>query len=89
MEKSLLSKKELAVLNLLHENGEMYGLEMVKASSQLKRGTVYVLLSRMADKGYVRSRSVNMPGIPRRRYAATYVGIAALADSYRPYKGKR
>jgi DNA-binding PadR family transcriptional regulator len=47
-----LSGKEFAILNLLVTNGEMYGLEMVRAlPSTLKRGTIYVTLSRMEEKG--------------------------------------
>lgn len=80
MENPQLSKKEHAVLDLLFKNGEMYGLDMVKASSKLKRGAIYILLSRMVDKGYIRSRAINAPGIPRRKYSATYVGVGALKD---------
>ncbi len=51
-----LSRREVLVLEMLTAGGEMYGLELVRASSELKRGTVYVLLSSMAEKGYVESR---------------------------------
>jgi DNA-binding PadR family transcriptional regulator len=35
----------------------MYGLKLIKASDErLKRGTVYVTLGRMEEKGFVRSR---------------------------------
>jgi len=71
-----LSKKETIILELLVENEEMFGLEMVKASEgNLKRGSIYVLLSRMADKGYVESREEprELPeiGIPRRKFMVT------------------
>ena len=74
-----LSRKELAVLDLLVPKGEMFGLEMVKASEgNLKRGSIYVILSRMADKGYVESREVPREypeiGIPRRKFVATDKG---------------
>jgi PadR family transcriptional regulator PadR len=76
-----LSGKEALVLDLLLENAakEMYGLEMVTASlNKLKRGTVYVTLDRMEDKGYVKSRleepRPNVSGLPRRLYRVTGYG---------------
>lgn len=75
-----LSAKEAEVLRLLIANGEMYGLEMVQRSDILKRGTVYVTLSRMGDKGYVESRLEDVEpgdGPPRRLYTATGLGVRA------------
>lgn len=74
-----LSRKELKILELLTSNGEMYGLEMVESSEgELKRGTIYVTLQRMGDKGYTGSREEprELPeiGIPRRKYSATGLG---------------
>ena len=74
-----LSRKELIILGMLIGKGEMFGLEMVKASEgELKRGTIYVTLQRMGDKGYTESREEAriMPeiGIPRRKYSATGLG---------------
>lgn len=74
-----LSRKETLILEMLMSKGEMFGLEMVEASEGgLKRGTIYVTLQRMADKGYVDSREEprTMPeiGIPRRKYKATGLG---------------
>ncbi len=70
-----LSRKEDLILELLINKCEMYGLEMVKtAPHDLKRGTVYVILSRMADKGYVESRQVKDPGdpgLPKRLFRST------------------
>ena len=71
-----LSGKETLVLEiLLRQNSEMYGLELVAESKkQLKRGTVYVTLSRMEDKGYISARvdpSENLSGTPRRLYRVT------------------
>ena len=59
---------------------EMYGLQLVAASKRrLKRGTVYVTLGRMEEKGFITSRQESAPaeqgGLPRRLYEAT-----ALAD---------
>ncbi len=74
-----LSRKEFLVLGMLIGRGEMFGLEMVEASEgELKRGTIYVTLGRMSDKGYIESREEprTMPeiGIPRRKYSATGLG---------------
>ena len=77
----LPSGKELIVLELLSGKPAMYGLEMVKASTWLGRGTVYVLLSRMEDKGYVSSRQEKVEtqsGMPRRLYSITGIGQRAL-----------
>jgi DNA-binding PadR family transcriptional regulator len=75
-----LSAKEAEVLRLLIANGEMYGLEMVQRSTMLKRGTVYVTLSRMGDKGYVESRLEEVSpgeGPARRLYTVTGLGVRA------------
>ena len=74
-----LSVKESLVLGLLGRSTGMYGLELVAASSgALKRGTVYVTLGRMEEKGLVSSRveesSPPSGGLPRRLYAATVYG---------------
>ena len=74
-----LSRKEFSILQLLISKGEMFGLEMVEASGgELKRGTIYVTLQRMGDKGYIESREEprELPeiGIPRRKYSATGLG---------------
>jgi DNA-binding PadR family transcriptional regulator len=74
-----LSRKESLILALLVERDQMYGLELVAASPrQLKRGTVYVTLGRMEDKGYVASRledtSPSSGGLPRRIYRPTPFG---------------
>lgn len=81
-EPRLPSSKELIVLDLLSDKRDMYGLEMVKASVGLVRGTVYVLLNRMEDKGYVTSRLEKVEtasGMPRRIYSITGLGQRALA----------
>ena len=74
-----LSRKEMLTLEMLIGKGEMFGLEMVEASEgELKRGTVYVTLQRMGDKGYIESheepRSMPEIGIPRRKYRTTGLG---------------
>ena len=53
-----LSRIEFLIMNLLvSARGEMYGLQLVDVSGgALKRGTIYVTLSRLEDKGYISSR---------------------------------
>ena len=79
-----LSAKESLILELLVERDELYGLQLVAASKRkLKRGTVYVTLGRMEEKGYITSRLVDPPpdsgGMPRRLYQATALGRRVLA----------
>ena len=79
-----LSSREALILELLGRAKSMYGLELVAASEgALKRGTVYVTLGRMEEKGYVSSRledaSPAMGGMPRRLYTATPHGRAVLS----------
>jgi PadR family transcriptional regulator PadR len=74
-----LSGKELLILDLLLRERSMYGLEFVTASrGELKRGTVYVTLGRMEEKGYITSRQEDAPegagGLPRRVYRPTAAG---------------
>ncbi len=62
----------------------MYGLQLVAGSRRrLKRGTVYVTLGRMEEKGYVVSRLEPAPsgtgGLPRRVYEATAFGRRVLS----------
>jgi DNA-binding PadR family transcriptional regulator len=73
----------MLILALLAEHGEMYGLQLVAASEgRLKRGTVYVTLNRMGEKGYVASREEPRPegvsGLPRPQYRATAAGLRLL-----------
>jgi DNA-binding PadR family transcriptional regulator len=78
-----LSAKESLILEMLGRGEELYGLQLVSASKgRLKRGTVYVTLGRMEDKGYVKSRIEDAPegagGLPRRLYEATPQGVRVL-----------
>ena len=74
-----VSPKELLILDLLVRQKELYGLQLVEASKgRLKRGTVYVTLGRMEDKGFISSALEDAPpgvgGMPRRLYSATALG---------------
>ena len=78
-----LPPKEALILELLAGGRERYGLELVAASKgHLKRGTVYVTLGRMEDKGLLTSRLEDAPpeagGLPRRVYEATELGRRVL-----------
>ncbi|HLG60180.1 MAG TPA: PadR family transcriptional regulator [Vicinamibacterales bacterium] len=79
-----LSPKELLILELLAQDPARYGLQLVAASKRrLKRGTVYVTLGRMEDKGFITSRLEAAPpdvgGMPRRIYEPTALGRRVLA----------
>jgi hypothetical protein len=79
-----LSAKERLVLELLAaKQDRMYGLELVADSGgQLKRGTVYVLLGRMQQKGYIEAEAEKFSDdsglVPRRMYRATALGLRVL-----------
>ena len=76
------SGNEVEVLQLLVGGREMYGLEMVKRSSALKRNSIYVVLGRMEEHGFIAGRelkSEGSPGMPRRVYRITGLGQRALA----------
>jgi PadR family transcriptional regulator, regulatory protein PadR len=81
-----ISATESLVLDLL-EHRDRFGLQLVAASKgRLKRGTIYVTLSRMEEKGFVTSwqeeRAPGAIGLPRRLYRATPYGLK-VRDAYR------
>lgn len=81
-----ISATESLILDLL-ESSDRFGLEMVEASGgRLKRGSIYVMLGRMATKGFVESRQDERApaaiGLPRRLYRATAYGLK-VRDAYR------
>ena len=76
-----LPPKERLILDLLTEQPD-FGLRLVERSDgALKRGTVYVTLGRMQQKGLVRSETETPApgaiGLPRRIYYATPLGERA------------
>lgn len=78
-----MSPSEAVILNLLDGQGERYGLDLVESSfGALARGSIYVVLHSMEEKGWVTSRSENVPvhqdALPRRLYSITCAGEAAL-----------
>lgn len=78
-----LSMKQMFILNYLMSKTRSYGLELVKESDGiLKRGTVYVTLNRMEEKGFVSSTlkaSKGIGGPPRRVYEITGKGAMAFS----------
>jgi DNA-binding PadR family transcriptional regulator len=79
-----LSRVEALILGMLAGAPELYGLAMVEGSDgKLRRGTIYVTLQRMQEKGYVDSRKESRTapeiGIPRRLYSITGHGLRVLA----------
>jgi PadR family transcriptional regulator len=78
------SAAERLIVELLAEHEELFGLRMVELSGgRLKRGTVYVTLGRMVEKGYLDSRQEPLPagaiGLPRRLYRPTGLAMRILA----------
>ena len=78
------SATERVIVEMLEAHDEMFGLQMVEASGgRLKRGTVYVTLGRMQEKGYLESRQEPLPegaiGLPRRLYRPTGLALRVLA----------
>lgn len=80
-----LSELEEVILELLYDRlpGEMYGSEMVSADPKIKRGSIYVMLDRMSEKGLVESRKLERQpgerGLPKRLYKITGLGQRVLA----------
>jgi len=66
------------ILKLLYLRDEVYGLELVRSSKIIKRGTVYVYLHCLEEKGYIVSRQEEKNpkaiGLPRRIYQLTESG---------------
>lgn len=74
------------ILKLLNAKGGMYGLEMINASSKLKKNTIYVHLGRMEERGWLRSEAPAIPGqsgMPKRRYYITEMGLKLYRKWYR------
>jgi DNA-binding PadR family transcriptional regulator len=79
-----LPPKERLILERLVGDGPAFGQQLVDQSGgALKRGTVYVTLSRMEAKGLITSeQEAQLPGatgLPRRIYRATGLGERLLS----------
>jgi DNA-binding PadR family transcriptional regulator len=78
-----LTAKERIILEMLVDSPDMYGLEIVEASNrEIGRGSVYVFLDRLEDRGLVTSelelRPANTAGNARRMYRPTGEGARAI-----------
>lgn len=87
-----VSSTEREVLELLKSGRKMYGLEMVKASELLQRGSVYVYLSRMVKKGFLTDSVEEVEGqagMPRRKYQISGLGLQVLhtVEAFEGYSG--
>lgn len=78
---------EIKVLKLLEDEVARYGLELIRLSrGELKRGTIYVILHRLEERGLVKSvvpkRSKQSKpkhsGLPRPLYSITEAGVRML-----------
>ena len=73
---------ELCVLSLL-SRADMYGFELVgtiSAQIQISEGTIYPLLKRIKDEGYVTTYlRESQEGPPRKYYSITQSGRLTLA----------
>lgn len=81
-----LTNTEILIMGILLDKAgtEIYGWELMEASdNKLKRGTIYVILNRMEDKGFVSSQKETKRegarGLPRRMYKLTGQGQKAYA----------
>ena len=74
-------------LHILHHAAEeaIFGLGMMEElrrhGYELSPGTLYPVLHRMEEKGYLSSRKVHVDGRIRRTYRATRFGRNALKDA--------
>ena len=78
-----LAETELLILSLLQE-GEQFPLRLAdRSGGSLKRGTVYITLQRMQNKGYVESQVepaiAGATGRPRRWYRPSAYGRQVFA----------
>ncbi len=77
---------ELCILMLIRKQGRLYGFEILdrlsKASLEVKEGTLYPLLNRMAADGILQStwETENLKGHPRKFYSLSKIGEKSLNE---------
>ncbi len=84
----LVGAAELIVLHVLKAKKESYGYELIRAISQesegifdFEEGTLYPLLYRLEQKGFIESTVKPAPsGKKRRYYSLTKEGVASLKE---------
>lgn len=74
-----MNREQLHALKIIAALGECYGKDVVLSSgSVLRRGTVYVVLGRLEEQGWLKSREEELTpdyvGIPRRLYSLSERG---------------
>lgn len=85
---------ELIVLSALSDRKEAYGYELIQTIArgsknifEFQEGTLYPLLYRLEDKGYVTSsRKVTPSSKERRYYRLTRKGRAMLSSQQKEYR---
>lgn len=87
---SLGEFEHLLLLTVLRLGADAYGLEIAKelasrAGRRISRGALYSSLDRLEHKGLLRWKATEgsplRDGLPRRLYAVTASGVAALRES--------
>lgn len=74
-------------LHILHHaaEGDLFGFGMIKElrrhGYELSPGTLYPILHRMEQRGYIASRQVKVAGRIRKVYRSTPAGRARLTDA--------
>jgi PadR family transcriptional regulator PadR len=82
---------ELCILLLIQSNKKMYGFDILEKLSgidlEVKEGTLYPLLNRMAADGQLTSswETENVKGHPRKFYAVTKAGEKLLEEMTEEY----
>lgn len=82
---NITNTESLIMSILVNKAGiEIYGWELMDASNgTLKRGTIYVILNRMEEKGFISSRKEprreGARGRPRRMYKLTSLGNKTIS----------
>lgn len=80
---------ELCVLSLLNQK-DMYGYELVTKISEdieITVGTIYPLMKRIKEEGYVETQTVDSPNGPSRKYYhLTEAGKQILEENIKEWK---
>ena len=81
----MITSTEALILSLLGlQRGGAFGSQLMHLSEgKLKRGSVYALLGRLENAGYVRSDEeppTEEYALPRTRYAITAMGVRARSE---------
>jgi PadR family transcriptional regulator PadR len=84
------SQQSLAVLFVLLEQSRTWrhGYDLAKATN-LQSGTLYPILARLEDRGYLESKwleSTQVGRPPRHAYRLTAVGVAFARETVRKYE---